>query len=126
MKPLRSRSSERDLVRGEYGEPARTTTSVLDPFFARRARRFALLDCLLRLHMMTKAPVPTKATMAAVTARWRDTQSWEYSRYPTGAGGRAGEGEGGGGGLIESGSHGVVRRASFMEAATEAKWLSMV
>lgn len=73
--------------------------------------------------MMTKAPVPTKATMAAVTARWRDTQSWEYSRYPTGGGGM--EGGGSEGGLIESGSHGVVRRASFMEAATEEKWLSM-
>lgn len=125
MKPLRSRSWERDRVRGEYGDPARTTTSVLDPFFARRARLLAPLERLLRLHRMTNAPVPTKATTAVVTARWRDIQSFEYSRYPTGGGGREG-GEGSGGGLMESGSQGVVRRASFMEAATATKWFSML
>ena len=81
MNLLRSRSSASERVSGECGEPAKTTTSVLEPFFARRACRLALWDRLLRrCQIMTQVPVPTKATMAAVRARWRDIQSLLYAK----------------------------------------------
>ena len=78
MKPRRSRSRDRERVKGECGEPAKTTTSVLAPVAARRARRFFLCD-LWRRHMMN-VPVPMKANMAAVTALFLDTQSCARSR----------------------------------------------
>jgi len=77
MKPRRSSSRESDLVRGECGEPARTMTSVLDPFFAFLARRLARSD--VRRRQIMKAPVPTKAITAAVTARCSNSQSRDAS-----------------------------------------------
>lgn len=78
MNPRLSRSRDNDLVNGEWGEPARTMISVLDPFFARLALLLALSDLLDR--QMMKAPVPTKATTAAVTARCSVIQTREVSR----------------------------------------------
>ena len=77
MKPRLSRSRDSVFVRGECGEPASTTTSVLAPFFARFALLLALSFCR-RLQTM-KTPVPTKATTAALTARCSDTQSLDAS-----------------------------------------------
>lgn len=79
IKPFRSRSRASERVSGECREPASTTTSVLAPFLARCTRRFTC--CLRRRHRM-KAPVPTKATAAAVRARCSDTQILQASRYP--------------------------------------------
>ena len=73
MKPLLSSSWDKDRVRGAWTEPAKTTTSVLAPFFARFALLFAR-SALLRLQTM-KAPVPMKATTAADAARCSDSQS---------------------------------------------------
>ena len=78
MNPLRSRSMDSERVSGEWGEPARTTTSVLEPFFARFALLLALSDLLDR--QMMKAPVPTKATTAAVMARCSEIQTRDTSR----------------------------------------------
>lgn len=122
MKPRRSRSRDRDRVRGEYGDPARTMTSVFDPYCERFAR-LLVRSSLLRRHIM-KTPVPTKATTAAVTARCLEIQSCEASRYPidvfevTDAGG-------GGGGLMESGSHGEEFRVSLRKEAAVVECSSM-
>jgi len=59
-------------VRGECGEPASITTSVLAPLAARLARRFR--RWALRLCHMIIVPVPMKATIAAVRARFLETQ----------------------------------------------------
>ena len=72
MKPLLSRSTDRDLVKGESGDPATTTTSVFAPFFDLLALLLARSVCR-RCHMMN-APVPKNATTAAVTARFSDIQ----------------------------------------------------
>ncbi len=114
MKPRRSRSRDRDRVSGEYGDPARTTTSVFAPYFERFAR-LLIRSSLLHRQIM-KTPVPTKATTAAVTARCFEIQSWEASRYPLGVFGITDAG-GGGGGLMESGSHGEEFRVSRRKEA---------
>ena len=120
MKPRRSRSRDRDRVRGVWGEPARTTTSVFAPFFARFARLF-VWSSLLRRQMM-KTPVPTKAITAAVTARFLKIQSWEAPRYPGGTLDATG---GGGGGLMDSGSHGEEFKVSLRKDAAVVECSSM-
>ncbi|KAH8629818.1 hypothetical protein IG631_14395 [Alternaria alternata] len=96
MKPRRSRSRDSDRTMGELGGPARTvvisqslprlpqlpqyspTTSLLAPLLARGARRLRLyFFCSLHTR---KLPVPTKATIAAVKARFLDTQSCRRCR----------------------------------------------
>jgi len=47
-KPLLSRSSESDLVKGKVGDPATTTTSCRPPLRARLARRVLRLNLLPR------------------------------------------------------------------------------
>jgi hypothetical protein len=81
MNPRRSRSRDKDFVMGELGGPAITTTSLLAPLLALLALRF-LVCALFCLHSKYP-PVPTKATSAAVSARFRDTHSetrcWAYA-----------------------------------------------
>lgn len=110
MKPRLSRSRDSDLVNGDWGEPARTTTSVLAPFFALFALRLARSALLCR-HMMI-APVPTKATIAADNARCSETQCLQISMYFKGTAWR-----GGGGGAGFSYSHGELWMVSRMDAA---------
>lgn len=115
MKPLRSKSRERDFVSGECGEPAKTTTSVLDPFFALFALLF--MRSARRRRHITNTPVPMKATTAAVTARCSETHRWAVPRELTGSI-RCGGAGGGGDGSGLSYSHGEFCMASLMEAAT--------
>jgi len=78
MKPRRSRSRAMVRVSGECGEPASITTSVLAPLAARFARRFRRCD-RRDCHMII-VPVPRKATIAAVRARFREIQFWARER----------------------------------------------
>lgn len=110
MKPRLSRSRDSDLVKGDWGEPARTTTSVLAPFFALFALRL-VRSALLCRHMMI-APVATKATIAAETARCSETQCLQAAMYFIGTVWR-----GGGGGAGFSYSHGELWIVSRMDAA---------
>lgn len=115
MKPRRSRSIAMAVVKGDVGEPARTTASVLAPLFDFLALLF--FTCVDLCMKTRTAPVPTKANIPALRAVLRDIHRLTLFQYVAGVNVRGGGG-GGRGGWKPSGSQ------SLSCVATLSKCLS--